>query len=88
MEAGFHRTIQPIPRFQETESGSSFLMNLAGIVIPGDRVPAVPGRQILYRNGILHSELEPDTVSSEKILAVTLPPTPPSAPTPPAPRLF
>ncbi len=27
-------------------------MNLAGIVIPGDRVPAVPGKQILYRNGI------------------------------------
>jgi ATP-dependent Lhr-like helicase len=31
-------------------------MNLAGIVIPGDRIPAVPGRQVLYRNGILHSD--------------------------------
>jgi ATP-dependent helicase Lhr and Lhr-like helicase len=31
-------------------------MNLAGIVIPGDRIPAVPGRQVLYRNGTLHSD--------------------------------
>jgi len=31
-------------------------MNLAGIVIPGDRVPAVPGRQVLYCNGKLHTE--------------------------------
>jgi ATP-dependent helicase Lhr and Lhr-like helicase len=31
-------------------------INLAGIVIPGDRVPAVPGKQVLYRNGNLHSE--------------------------------
>ena len=64
-------------------------MNLAGIVIPGDRVPAVPGKQVLYRNGILRSEAEPDTISSEKIPTVTLPP-PPSLPTsaPPALRLF
>jgi len=31
-------------------------MNLAGIVIPGERVPAVPGKQVLYRNGNLHTE--------------------------------
>jgi ATP-dependent Lhr-like helicase len=31
-------------------------MNLAGVVIPGDRVPAVPGKQVLYRNGNLHTE--------------------------------
>ncbi|WP_353072335.1 DEAD/DEAH box helicase [Tunturiibacter gelidiferens] len=31
-------------------------MNLAGVVIPGDRVPAVPGRQVFYSNGRLHSE--------------------------------
>jgi ATP-dependent helicase Lhr and Lhr-like helicase len=63
-------------------------MNLAGIVIPGDRVPAVPGKQVLYRNGSLHSEQRPDTLSSEKIPAVILPP--PSLPTstPPALRLF
>jgi ATP-dependent Lhr-like helicase len=63
-------------------------MNLAGIVIPGDRVPAVPGKQVLYRNGTLHSEGEPDAISSEKIPAVTLPPLLPAALTLPAPRLF
>jgi ATP-dependent helicase Lhr and Lhr-like helicase len=42
-------------------------MNLAGIVIPGDRVPAVPGKQLLYFNGTLHSESEPDAVPKEKI---------------------
>ena len=31
-------------------------MNLVGIVVPGDRVPAVPGRQVLYCNGKLHEE--------------------------------
>ena len=63
-------------------------MNLAGIVIPGDRVPAVPGKQLLYRNGSLHSEPQPDTLSSEKIPAVTLPPTPLPTAAPPALRLF
>jgi len=28
-------------------------MNLAGIVLPGERVPAVPGRSITYRDGVL-----------------------------------
>jgi ATP-dependent helicase Lhr and Lhr-like helicase len=31
-------------------------INLAGIVIPGDRIPAVPGKQVAYRNGNLHSD--------------------------------
>jgi ATP-dependent Lhr-like helicase len=31
-------------------------MNLAGIVIPGDRAPAVPGKQVFYRNGNLQTE--------------------------------
>ncbi|MGI4831764.1 MAG: DEAD/DEAH box helicase [Janthinobacterium lividum] len=26
-------------------------LNLAGILVPGDRVPAVPGREIVFRNG-------------------------------------
>jgi Lhr-like helicases len=30
--------------------------NLAGIIVPGERVPAVPGRQVIYRNGRLHVE--------------------------------
>jgi ATP-dependent helicase Lhr and Lhr-like helicase len=63
-------------------------MNLAGIVIPGDRIPAVPGKQLLYRNGSLHSEQRPDTLLSEKIPAVIL--SPQSLPTsaPPALSLF
>jgi ATP-dependent Lhr-like helicase len=30
--------------------------NLAGIIIPGERVPAIPGKQVIYRNGNLHVE--------------------------------
>jgi ATP-dependent Lhr-like helicase len=63
-------------------------MNLAGIVIPGDRIAAVPGKQVLYRNGSLHSEQESDTISSEKIPTLPLPPPPRSASAPPALRLF
>jgi ATP-dependent Lhr-like helicase len=61
-------------------------MNLAGIVIPGDRIAAVPGKQLLYSNGSLHSEQEPDNISSEKIPTVTVPPS--STSSPPALRLF
>ncbi len=28
-------------------------MNLAGIVIPGERVPALPGRTVTYRDGLI-----------------------------------
>jgi len=31
-------------------------MNLAGIVVPGERVPSVPGKQVQYRNGIVVGE--------------------------------
>jgi len=34
-------------------------MNLAGIVIPGDRVPAVPGRFVRFRNGTLIDQPAP-----------------------------
>jgi ATP-dependent Lhr-like helicase len=61
-------------------------MNLAGIVIPGDRIAAVPDKQLLYSNGSLHSEQEPDNISSEKIPTVTVPPS--STSSPPALRLF
>jgi ATP-dependent Lhr-like helicase len=30
--------------------------NLAGIVLPGERIPAIPGRRVFYRNGLLHKE--------------------------------
>jgi ATP-dependent Lhr-like helicase len=62
-------------------------MNLAGIVIPGDRVPSVPGKQILYRNGTLYSESTPDNLSAGEI-TLTLPPTVLPAAAPPTLRLF
>jgi ATP-dependent Lhr-like helicase len=31
-------------------------LNLAGIVVPGERVPSVPGRGVRYRNGSLLAE--------------------------------
>ncbi len=63
-------------------------MNLAGIVIPGDRIPAVPGKQALYCNGSLHSEQESETISTEKNPTFSLPKS--SLPTiaSPALRLF
>jgi ATP-dependent Lhr-like helicase len=32
-------------------------MNLVGIVLPGERVPSIPGKQVRYRNGRLHDDL-------------------------------
>jgi ATP-dependent Lhr-like helicase len=62
-------------------------MNLSGIVIPGDRIPAVPGKQLLYRNGALHSESVPDSIPADKI-TVTLSPTLLPATGPSTLRLF
>jgi ATP-dependent Lhr-like helicase len=36
-------------------------INLAGIVIPGDRIAAIPGKQILYCNGNLYSKSPSET---------------------------
>jgi ATP-dependent Lhr-like helicase len=55
-------------------------MNLAGIVIPGDRIPAVPGKQLLYRNGTLYSELQPGTILVKELPASPPPPLPVAAP--------
>jgi ATP-dependent Lhr-like helicase len=63
-------------------------MNLAGIVIPGDRIPAVPGKQVLYQNGSLHSETQPDSIPSERIPVATLPTPPLPTIAPQALRLF
>ncbi|GGG88568.1 DEAD/DEAH box helicase [Edaphobacter dinghuensis] len=48
--------------------------NLAGIILPGERIPSVPGRQVIYCNGSLHFE------GQEEDVAVTLLPAPASAP--------
>jgi ATP-dependent Lhr-like helicase len=63
-------------------------MNLAGIVIPGDLIAAVPGKHLVYRNGTLHSQQEPDTISSERIPAVPLPQSSLLTSAPPALPLF
>ena len=56
-------------------------MNLIGIVIPGDRISAVPGKQVLYRNGTLN--FESTTISPEKMpAALPLAHLPESAPIP------
>ncbi|QHS53367.1 DEAD/DEAH box helicase [Edaphobacter sp. 12200R-103] len=31
-------------------------MNLAGVILPGDRIPSIPGRQVFYRNGKIYDE--------------------------------
>jgi ATP-dependent Lhr-like helicase len=50
-------------------------LNLAGIVIPGDRIPAVPGKQVVYRNGILHSD-DATIPTSPDLPALMIPPAP------------
>jgi ATP-dependent Lhr-like helicase len=76
-------------------------LNLAGIVIPGERVPAIPGREVRYRNGRLASD---DTASEEAATPVitappiaavkrnrfvpTVLPTKPREPAPPSATLF
>ena len=56
-------------------------MNLAGIVVPGDRVAAVPGRSLRFRNGCV--------VQAEAVVSVTqLIPLPPIATEPQALNLF
>ncbi|WP_263367502.1 DEAD/DEAH box helicase [Edaphobacter bradus] len=57
--------------------------NLAGIILPGERVPAISGRQVLYRNGSLHSDetqaYEPATGPlAPAITSSILPTTPPT----------
>jgi ATP-dependent Lhr-like helicase len=50
--------------------------NLAGIVLPGERVPAIPGRQVLFRNGLLYSEETQDSEPlPETAVPITIHPT-------------
>jgi ATP-dependent Lhr-like helicase len=49
-------------------------LNLVGIVIPGERVPAVPGKEVRYRNGSLIDEAEQADAASGHAQAKTAPP--------------
>jgi ATP-dependent Lhr-like helicase len=35
-------------------------MNLAGVVVPGTRIPAVPGRSLRFRNGTVIDDERPE----------------------------
>jgi hypothetical protein len=48
-------------------------MNLAGIVVPGTRVPAVPGRFLRFRNG---SVIDEQPAASPRATQDLLPPEP------------
>jgi ATP-dependent Lhr-like helicase len=77
-------------------------LNLAGIVIPGERVPAVPGREVRYRNGSLAGEGADNPEDATHVAAIAppapaarkhrfpllVPPTIPAKSSPPAPTLF
>jgi ATP-dependent Lhr-like helicase len=62
-------------------------INLSGIVIPGDRVSALPGKRVLYNNGNLHTEIEQESTSLAE-LAMNLPSVPTVAPIGARLRLF
>ena len=76
-------------------------LNLVGIVIPGERVAAVPGKSVRYRNGLLIVEDNPEADGSNpidtKILPIrstkrrfqpAIPPPMPAESIPAAPTLF
>ena len=73
-------------------------LNLIGIVVSGERVAAVPGKEVRYRNGSLAVEEdaeEPTAVAATPIpvprkrrVLSPMPPTIPAKPDLPAPTLF
>ncbi len=70
-------------------------LNLLGIVLPGERIPAVPGREVRYRNGSIASEdaPNPDTAVPAPLprknrFALPSIPAIPTEPVPPANLLF
>jgi ATP-dependent Lhr-like helicase len=54
-------------------------MNLAGIVIPGERISAVPGKQVFYRNGTLYSERQTGAILVKELPVSQPPPLPVAA---------
>jgi ATP-dependent Lhr-like helicase len=69
-------------------------MNLAGIVVPGERVASVPGRSVTYRSGaiVLDESIRSATARTTRVVAKIFPGELPQLPKPvvelPALRLF
>ena len=75
-------------------------LNLAGIVVPGERVPAVPGKEVLYRGGVLaveetenagdapNNEIEADSRAVRSARKNRFTPAMPVESAPPAPTLL
>ena len=64
---------------QDISVAASDPMNLAGIVVPGARTAAVPGRHVRFRNGMLAAEqalLAEEADAAADVLRSELPPAP------------
>jgi ATP-dependent Lhr-like helicase len=62
-------------------------MNLAGILIPGERVPAVPGRSVVFHDGLVagsEPDTAPNTTRLRQIRPARKPPVTPHIPPLPA----
>jgi len=59
-------------------------LNLVGIILPGERVSAVPGKQVTYCNGILHGEQPPaaPTPKRPRVIPNLIPNLIPTSPSP------
>jgi ATP-dependent Lhr-like helicase len=51
-------------------------VNLVGIILPGERVSAIPGKQVTYRNGSLHLEDDEAVILAELLPLSTPAPVP------------
>jgi ATP-dependent Lhr-like helicase len=95
-EARKHESQQEIP------VAAADPLNLVGIVIPGERVAAVPGKEVRYRNGLLvlgngqsaesttyvESRTLPSAAGKRRRFPLTIPPVPAAEPVSSAPTLF
>lgn len=78
------RLSRRIESAQEIAVAAADPMNLAGIVVPGPRTPAVPGRQVRFRNGVLVTE----ELGASSLAPEAWVPTEPTQTETPALRLF
>jgi ATP-dependent Lhr-like helicase len=69
------REVRKNDSLQEISVAAADPMNLAGIVVPGTRVPAVPGRHLRFRNGTLVEAEDVPAAMPEPWPAAELPAT-------------